>query len=177
MTASAAFLLALGLVTTFAPQELLAYADSPPQPSLILILQTTGALYLGFAILNWTARYSLIGGIYSRPVALGNLLHFFAVSMALLKAVTSDRLHAGRHQAIAPTFALLSIALLYVVFAAWFGLVVFGSPYALDRLQAAPPAKAQQPAATAPEPHGPYIPANSSVPTTTSCATSPAANV
>ena len=44
-----------------------------------------GALYLGFSIQNWTAKASLIGGIYNKPILIGNLLHFFTASMTLIK--------------------------------------------------------------------------------------------
>ncbi len=84
----------------------------------VLLLQVAGALYLGFAILNWMAKDNLIGGIYSRPVALGNFLHFFMVAMALVKAFA-----AGTRGT-----AMIGAALVYAVFAVWFGLVVFGSP-------------------------------------------------
>lgn len=118
MICSSAFTLSLGLLTTFAPQELLAYIGSKPQPLLILIIQATGALYLGFSVLNWMAKESLIGGIYSRPVALGNLLHFFLVAIMLLKTLAG-----GQRKPV-----VLVAAFLYVIFAAWFGLVFFHSP-------------------------------------------------
>ena len=84
----------------------------------MLLIQVAGALYLGFAMLNWMAEDNLIGGIYSRPVAMGNLLHLFAETMALLKRVT----HGER------TPAILVVTAVYVVFAIWFGLVVFTNP-------------------------------------------------
>jgi hypothetical protein len=118
MLASAVFLLALGLITTFAPAEVLAATGEPPRIVSALLVQAAGGLYLGFAILNWMAKDNLIGGIYSRPVALGNFLHFFAVAMALVKAVT-----AGQRAA-----AILVLTLGYAVFAVWFGLVVFTNP-------------------------------------------------
>jgi len=31
---------------------------------------------LGFSILNWMSKASLIGGIYNKPLLIGNLLHF-----------------------------------------------------------------------------------------------------
>jgi len=118
MISSAAFMLALGLLATFAPQELLAYIGSSPQPPLVLIIQIVGSSYLGFAALNWMAKDSLIGGIYSRPVALGNALHFFLVTMTLLRSLAAGPRHPG----------VLIAALAYTVFAAWFGLILFRSP-------------------------------------------------
>jgi len=118
MLLSAVFLLALGLVTTFSPTELLAASGGTPQIAQTLLVQAAGGLYLGFAILNWMAKDNLIGGIYSRPVAMGNFLHFFAVAMALIKAVIASRQ--------GPTILVLTLC--YVVFAIWFGLVVFTHP-------------------------------------------------
>jgi hypothetical protein len=115
MLLSAGFMAALGLITTFSPQSFLAYGASPAET---LIVQAAGALYLGFAMTNWMAKDNRIGGIYSRPVAVGNLLHFFAVAMALLKIVFT---HHG-------TSAITVLAAIYAVFAIWFGLVVFTHP-------------------------------------------------
>ncbi len=118
MILSAAFMLALGLITTFSPAELLASTGGNPQILSTLLVQAAGGLYLGFAILNWMAKDNLIGGIYSKPVALGNFLHFFAVAMALIKAVTSGQ----------RTTTIVVLTLCYVVFAIWFGLVTFTNP-------------------------------------------------
>jgi hypothetical protein len=116
MTLSALFMGVLGLAASFGPLEILGhYGFSGGGPD-VLIIQVAGALYLGFAILNWTARANLIGGIYSRPVALGNFMHFAVVAVVLLKAVT-----AGFRE-------ILVAAIIYSVFAVWFGLVVFTHP-------------------------------------------------
>ncbi len=72
MSASALVLGLLGLVTTFAPDYVLSSFGAPPTPALLLVTQVLGALYVGFAGLNWMARGNLIGGMYSRPVAIGN---------------------------------------------------------------------------------------------------------
>ncbi len=44
MISSSAFMLLLGLLATFAPQELLTHAGISPQPPLVLIVQLSGAL-------------------------------------------------------------------------------------------------------------------------------------
>jgi hypothetical protein len=118
MILSAAFMLALGLITTFSPAELLASTGGTAQITATLLVQASGGLYLGFAILNWMAKDNLIGGIYSKPVALGNFLHFFAVAMALTKAVTSGQ----------RSTTIVVLTLCYAVFAVWFGLVTFTNP-------------------------------------------------
>ena len=118
MLTSAAWLCVLGLITTFAPAELLSLAGGTPQVLATLLVQALGGLYLGFAILNWMAKDNLIGGIYSKPVALGNFLHFFIVAMALIRAITSGHRNTE----------IVVLALGYIVFAVWFGFVTFTHP-------------------------------------------------
>jgi hypothetical protein len=118
MSLSAILMAALGLCASFLPQEILSYSGADPRGLGVLPVQIAGALYLGFAMLNWMARANLIGGIYSRPVAMGNFLHFAVVAVTLLKAGL-----AGMRTEI-----LLGGAVVYSVFAVWFGLVVFTHP-------------------------------------------------
>ena len=111
-------MLMLGLLMTFAPQEVLTWGGSQARPFPVLVVQAAGALYLGFAMVNWTARGTVIGGIYGRPVALGNLVHFFVVAATLLRAVAAA--HGSR--------VLWAAFVAYAVFAGWFGLLVFRGP-------------------------------------------------
>ena len=116
MISSAAFMAVLGLATTFMPQEIIASLGGDAGRTLPLLVQVLGALYLAFAILNWTAKDSLIGGIYSRPVSLGNFVHFAIGAVTLLKALV------GGERPV----RLSVCAAIYVVFAVAFGAVVFG---------------------------------------------------
>lgn len=79
MISSSVFLALIGVVCTFAPAEMISYIGLNDSDAFVVIVQILGALYLGFAILNWTAKGNLIGGIYSKPVSLGNFLHFVVV--------------------------------------------------------------------------------------------------
>jgi len=117
MGASALFMAVLGAAASFLPEEILRYTSTVPAPLINSVVQTCGALYLGFAVLNWMARGVLIGGIYSRPLALGNFLHFLVVTVTLAKVLFELRL---------PLIIGLTVA--YAVFAAWFGLVLFMHP-------------------------------------------------
>jgi hypothetical protein len=118
MSLSALFMAALGLVASFLPQEIAAHFGMPSGPHVVLVIQIGGALYLGFAILNWTAKAVLIGGIYSRPVALSNFLHFAVVTITLLKALLSG-FRANE---------IIVGAAIYSFFALWFGLILFTHP-------------------------------------------------
>jgi len=117
MTTSAIFMALLGLSASFLPQELLTYANAEVGRFAVVLVQVTGALYLGFAFLNWMARGVLIGGIYSRPLALGNFMHFAVVTTVLAKVLVTE-------------FSLFTMAgvSIYAVFAMWFALVLFTHP-------------------------------------------------
>ena len=124
MTSSAVFLAALGVGASFLPQELLARAASPADWLTTTIVQLAGAAWVGFAIVNWTARGTLIGGIYGRPIAFGNFAHFAIGAIVLLKIV--PRGHAGAGG--------VAVTVLYSAFAAWFGYALFSAgPRATSR--------------------------------------------
>jgi len=114
MSLSAAFVAALGVSASFLPQELLELAGIAPDRFAAAIVQTSGALYIGFAILNWMAKGAMLGGIYGRPIVMANFAHFAIGAIALWKVPGPAA--AG----------LIAAAALYSVFAAWFGYVLFG---------------------------------------------------
>jgi hypothetical protein len=125
MSASALFMALIGLAATFLPQEILARTEEGSGQILTLFVQIGGALYLAFAILNWMAKDSLIGGIYARPVSLGNLVHFFVGAIALIKVVV-----AGYRDPVVEGGAVA-----YSLFAAGFiWIVFFWSPVKRDAL-------------------------------------------
>jgi hypothetical protein len=118
MTASALVLALLGLPCIFTPDMVLKELTGSTSGAAELLVQVMGALYLGFAGLNWMGRANLIGGIYGRPVAIGNLMHFLVAAIALLK-------FAPQASPPAPMWVLAAI---YAILAMAFGLVVFGNP-------------------------------------------------
>ena len=107
-----------GVLLQFAPHEILNYFSVDSNGILPLFVQIIGALYLGFAMMNWMAKTVLIGGIYARPLAMGNLLHFTVGAFALLKyAYAAQNSRAVWIAAI--TYSLLAIL---------FGIVLFTHP-------------------------------------------------
>lgn len=125
MSASALFMAALGLIASFVPDEVLRALAAPDSPVLSVLVQITGALYVGFAFLNWMTRGNLIGGIYSRPVAIANLVHFVSAGLAIIKFLADP-----------PQLVVLRVlAVPYAVFAVSFGLILFRHPVR-DRPQA-----------------------------------------
>ncbi|MDJ0698700.1 MAG: hypothetical protein QNJ07_02485 [Woeseiaceae bacterium] len=114
---SAAFMAALGLIALFVPDQVLRLQGAPADDLGVLLVQMMAALYIGFASLNWAARGVLIGGIYARPVAMGNFTHFGIVAIVLTKAA----FELG-------TLLIAPAAAVFVLFAVWFGLVLFRPP-------------------------------------------------
>jgi hypothetical protein len=116
MALSAAFLALVGLSFTFMPQELLGLFGASALQPVPLLMQLGGGALVGWAMVNWTARGLVVGGIYSRPLTLGNLVHFLSVSLALSKAVF----------VVGPHPLLLAALVGYGSFGACFGYLVFG---------------------------------------------------
>lgn len=117
MTGSACLMAAVGIAATFLPRELLTAWGATAEKQTVLLVQVLGALYIGFALLNWGARGVLIGGIYARPLAMGNFIHFAIAAITLTRESFSFE-----------SQALLIATGVYTVFATWFGLVVFMHP-------------------------------------------------
>ena len=119
MSASAIFLAIMGLLFSFLPQEIIIYLGVDANVFSILFLQILGSLYLGFGILNWIAKGSLIGGIYNKPVAIGNFMHFLVGAITLVKVVFENHMHPE---------ILISLTIIYVIFALSFAYVFMNSP-------------------------------------------------
>ena len=119
MIISAIFLAVNGFGFTFFPNEIAGLLINDDNYIFILILQILGALYLGFSILNWMSKTNLIGGIYSKPLLIGNLLHFFTASMALIKLTSKVETNLQ---------LIFSYTIIYSLFTLFFGYVFFTNP-------------------------------------------------
>jgi len=120
MIISAIFLAVNGFAFSFFPVEISVLLNCDDNHFFILTLQILGALYLGFSYVNWMSKNSLIGGIYNKPLLIGNILHFLTASMAMLKLVFKFE---NNFQLI------LSFTLIYSLFTLLFGYVFFTSPF------------------------------------------------
>jgi hypothetical protein len=118
LAASAIVMGAVGAGGLFLPDEFLSSLHVTGVPVLATVVQLYAALLVAFAMVNWTAKGSLIGGIYNRPVAIGNFVHFAIGAITLAKVVFGHG---------APPFLWIA-ALVYAAFALAFGAVFFGSP-------------------------------------------------
>lgn len=110
-----------GVVALFLPGEVLTVLAVPLTNPLPALVQLLGALYLAFALTNWTAKDSVIGGVYARPTSLGNFAHFTIGALTLAKYQLTEAL------SVPLLIALAGYSLLAVVFA-WLTFVYSGVP-------------------------------------------------
>lgn len=118
MTASAAVMAGAGVVLILMPQEILQWQGESASFREILLVQLAGTLYFAFAMINWMGKSNLIGGVFGRSVAFGNLTHFAVGALTLLKATNA-------HPDVA---ALWVITAVYTLFAILFAFVIFRNP-------------------------------------------------
>jgi len=119
MTLSAMILALIGISLIFLPNEILDYLELSVSETLQLLMQIIGSLYFALAILNWMSKGSLIGGIYGRPIAMANLTHFVIAGFALIKGILANP---------SLSYLIWSIAIIYSIFAIFFGIVAFRHP-------------------------------------------------
>jgi hypothetical protein len=115
LTACSLILALAGIFALFAPDVLLSALDVSVTVQLSVFMQLLGALYFSFALMNWTAKDSAIGGIYARPVSLGNFSHFLSGTLLLTKYLLSNELN----------LSLAFVWIVYATFAAFFYWLVF----------------------------------------------------
>ena len=119
MISSSIFLGILGITLSFIPDEIISGLSEVPNPISILLLQLLGAIYLGFAMLNWMAKGTLIGGVYNKPIAIGNFMHFTIGGLALIKIITKIDTHLE---------IIIFLTVFYVIFALLFAYVFKTNP-------------------------------------------------
>jgi len=115
VTASALFLLALGVGLDFLPQEASVRMGLGTASQAALVIQVLAAAFLGLGFMNWLSKGNPMGGIYSRPLALQNFLSYGVGAIALDRAV----LHGAAPLAIeaaAMPFTLFTLAFAWLLF-------------------------------------------------------------
>jgi hypothetical protein len=119
MTSSSVFMGFIGIALSFMPNEVIESLGQIPITASTLTSQLTGAIYFGFAVTNWMAKGILIGGIYARPLAIGNFAHFLIAGLALVKV----SLTGGNY----PIY-IYGLTIFFTVFAVSFGYVLIRHP-------------------------------------------------
>ena len=116
LTSSAIILFLLGAAAQFAAEEVGHLLDPAASRGLVVAVQLAGSGMLGFAALNWMSRGVRIGGIYGRPLGIGNLLLFVTAALTLGRASWADGLPIAL-SGLAGVFAVLALAFAWLVFA------------------------------------------------------------
>ena len=77
---SSGLVLALsGAGLLFMPQEIAAFLGGSATAATLLLAQLLGCALFALGLIDWNSRANLMGGIYGRPLALGNFF-FFAIA-------------------------------------------------------------------------------------------------
>jgi hypothetical protein len=119
MASSAVVLGAAGIILTFAPDVALSSINAELNPTTLLLLKIMGGLYLGYSVMNWMSKESLIGGIYNRPIAIANFWHFFVAGLPIVKALIVN-----------PDLPLViwGVGIIYTLLGILFGIILFTHP-------------------------------------------------
>ena len=113
LISNAAFLGFTGVVLTFLPEEISTYLGVEYSSLTTLIFLVMGALYLGFAMLNWMTKDAQIRGIYNKPFVTSNLVHYGIGALALLKLSFSVQLNKEVIYILAFFYIAFAIGFLY----------------------------------------------------------------
>ncbi|HET6432699.1 hypothetical protein [Dyella sp.] len=124
ITITSTLVLAIGgIALLFAPDVLLA----PLAPGAVAALTVLGQLvaggWLAMAWLNWNQRHLVIGGIYARPLVLGNFTLYLISASSL-----AHRVKAGD----APP-AMLALAVLFGTLTLVYAALLLRGPFGRDR--------------------------------------------
>ncbi len=125
MTLSAISLAVMGISLTFLPIEISDYIHVNSTKAFQLILQILGSLYFAFAMLNWMAKGSIIGGIYNRPITIANFTHFVIGGLALIKGIMANP---------GLPYIIWMLTGVYSVFALLFAVILFRNPVSVKKV-------------------------------------------
>jgi hypothetical protein len=70
------------------------------------------------------AKGSIIGGIYNKPIAIGNMMHFGVGAIAMLKVIFKIQTH---------TEIIISLTVIYSMLALSFAYVFMNNPSKLEK--------------------------------------------
>ena len=115
MTSSSIVLGLAGIITLFAPDVVLSTQGVTVTGAASMLVQLMGALYFSFALMNWAAKDSLIGGIYARPVSMGNFSHFFSGTLILARVQLANEINLSI-MAAQVVYAVLALCFYWLVF-------------------------------------------------------------
>ncbi len=106
----------MGLLTSFLPQEVLKITDLPTSPVNVLLLQILSAFYIGLAMINYMSKDAVIGGIYNRPILMGNIAYHSIASIALVKHALNQGMSSTTLITLTVVYCILSLGFLKLFF-------------------------------------------------------------
>ncbi len=89
MTLAALFLIALGAVLNFAPTEIAGMLGFTGMPVAGVALQVLAGALLALGVIHWMAR-GAVGGVFGRPIGMGNMLFYGVSAFGLLRAANAS---------------------------------------------------------------------------------------
>jgi hypothetical protein len=125
MTLNALFLFIIGALAVFNPFEIVSSTVQINHPSILMFIQISGALYVGFGFVNWLAKSLPIGGIYARPLCIGNFYHYFIATFSILKYSYSGKESIN---------FMWPLFLTFLAFTILFGYLLFGNLFKVNKI-------------------------------------------
>lgn len=115
LTITSILLFATGGLAVFAADEVAGLMDLEVSFETRIFAEFAGIGMLALAIQNWMSRGRPIGGVYARPLGLGNLLFFSTSALTLGRYLVAETL-PREMIAVCGVFALLALAFAWLVF-------------------------------------------------------------
>lgn len=98
-----------GVALLFASDVVLPRVVPGFPPGAAWLGQLLAAAWLGMAVNTWLRRGAILGGIYGRPVVLGNFAVYFMSALSLVRVLHADTAQAWLWWAFAVS-ALLAVS-------------------------------------------------------------------
>lgn len=114
LTSYAILMAIAGIGVLFLGDEVTALLNIQSSPLINALL---AALFFGFATTNWHSKNLTIGGVYGRPLVLGNLSHTLIGSISLIKIANDTS-----------TSTTIILTIIYSIFALAFTWLMYTHP-------------------------------------------------
>jgi len=115
LTITSILLFATGGLAVFAADEVAGLMDLEVSFETRIFAEFAGIGMLALAIQNWMSRGRPIGGVYARPLGLGNLLLFSTSALTLGRYLAAETL-PREMIVVCGVFVLLALAFVWLVF-------------------------------------------------------------
>jgi hypothetical protein len=117
LTTSAVIYLLFGLGISFLPEETGRIFGTASQYGVdLLLMKVIGALFFGIGVINFMSRKTIVGGIYGRPITLGNAMLSMIIASQFLKFNYYQDGVGAHFWLVAVIFSTLSLSFIYLFF-------------------------------------------------------------